>query len=80
MPHGRIIVERGHGNRSQFGKITITVDSGASGTVLPPHMLRWVDLVHIYKVGAEDEVANGKVVRNRRERTCLMRIGAKSLG
>ena len=58
--------------------ITLTVDSGASDTVLPPHILRWVDFAHTGKVGTEYEVANGEVVRNLGEKRCLMRIGKKS--
>ena len=63
---------------ASWDKITLTVDSGASDTVLPPHMLRWVDLVHTGKVSTECEVASGQVVRNFGEKRCLMRIGEKS--
>ena len=59
-------------------KITLTVDSGASDTVLLPHMLRQVDLVHTVKVGTEYEVANGEVVHNLGEKRCLMRTGETS--
>ena len=59
-------------------KINLTVDSGASDAVLPPHMLRWVDLVHAGKVGTGYGVANGAVVRNFGEKRRLMLIGEKS--
>ena len=60
---------------ASWEKIALTLDSGASDTVLPPHMLRWMDLVRTGKVGTEYEVANGAVVRNLGEKRCLMRIG-----
>ena len=56
-------------------KMTLTVDSGASDTVIPPSMLKWAQLLHSSKVGTEYEVANGEVVHNLGEKRCLMRLG-----
>ena len=59
-------------------KMTLTVNSGASDTVIPPHMLAWLETQHTEKVGTEYEVANGEVVHNLGERRCMMRITKKS--
>jgi hypothetical protein len=59
-------------------KVTLTVDSGASDTVLPPRMLSWVPLEHTEKTGSEYEVANGASVYNLGERRCIMRLEEKS--
>ena len=40
----------------------MTVDSGASDTVIPPHVARRVPMLHSSKVGTEYEVANGEVI------------------
>ena len=55
-------------------KLTLTVDSGASDTVIPQTMLKWVQLMHSDKVGTEYEVANGEIVYNLGEKRCLMRL------
>ena len=55
-------------------KVTLTVDSGASDTVIPPHYLRWCEISHTEKVGTEYEVANGENVYNIGERRCIMRM------
>ena len=55
-------------------KVTLTVDSGASDTVIPPHYLRWCAISHTEKVGTEYEVANGENVYNIGERRCIMRM------
>ena len=60
--------------RVTWQKMTLTVDSGASDTVIPPSMLKWVQLLHTAKVGTEYEVANGEVVHNLGEKRCLMRL------
>ena len=73
MSHGRTLVESGNCDKN-WQKIILTVDSGAPDAVLPPHMLRWVDLVHTGKVGTEYEVANGEVVRSLGKKKCLMMI------
>ena len=51
-------------------KVTLTVDSGASDTVIPANMLAWIELMHSPKVGTEYEVANGEVVHNLGEKKC----------
>ena len=58
--------------------IVLTVDSGASDTVLPPHMLDLIAFAHTEKTGQEYEVANGESVYNLGERRCLMRLQEKS--
>ena len=55
-------------------KVTLTVDSSASDTVIPPHYLRWCEISHTEKVGTEYEVANGENVYNIGERRCIMRM------
>ena len=55
-------------------KVTLTVDSGASDIVIPPHFLRWCAINHTEKVGTEYEVANGENVYNIGERRCIMRM------
>jgi hypothetical protein len=58
----------------QWEKVVLTVDSGASDTVLPPHIASNVPLLHSTRVGTEYEVANGGVVVNLGERKAEMRI------
>ena len=48
----------------QWEKVVLTVDSGASDTVLPPSIARLVPLMRTSKVGTEYEVANGAVIYN----------------
>ena len=64
-------------NGVTWEKITLTVDSGASDTVIPPECLTWLQLIHTEKVGTEYEVANGEIVHNLGERRCMMRISEK---
>ena len=64
-------------NGVTWEKVTLTVDSGASDTVIPPNCLSWAQLIHTDKVGLEYEVANGEVVHNLGERRCMMRISEK---
>ena len=59
-------------------KVTLTVDSGASDTVIPANMLAWIELMPSPKVGTEYEVANGKVVHNLGEKKCIMKITEKA--
>ena len=59
-------------------KLTLTVDSGASDTVIPPGCCTWAALHHTNKVGNEYEVANGAVVHNLGERRFIMRLGQKT--
>ena len=44
--------------------VILTVDSGASETVVPPDVARNLPLLHTSQVGTEYEVANGGVVVN----------------
>ena len=57
-------------------RMTLTVDSGASDTVIPPGMLSWLELRHTHRVGQEYEVANGEIVHNMGEKRCLMKMSA----
>ena len=59
-------------------KMTLTVDSGASETVIPPGCCEWAFLHHSPKVGNEYEVANGEVVYNIGERRFIMKLSARS--
>ena len=66
---------------SEWEKIVVAVDSGASDTVVPPSVGRGLPLVdYSDKVGLEYEVANGGVVVNRGEKHAEVRTssGAKS--
>ena len=56
-------------------KLTLTVDSGASDTVVPPKFCAWSSIFHTEKVGTEYEVANGQVVQNLGERRCTIKVG-----
>ena len=52
----------------EWERVVLTVDSGASDTVVPPHVARNLPLLPSAKVGIEYEVANGGVVVNLCER------------
>ena len=56
-----------------MGNITLTVDSGASDTVIPPTVCRLAALVQGPKFGIEYEIANGDSVENLGERHVLMK-------
>ena len=58
-------------------KLTPTVDSGASDTVVPPKFCSWSTIFHTDRVGTEYEVANGQVVHNLGERRCIMKVSEK---
>ena len=58
----------------QWERVVLTVDSGASDTVLPPSIARNVPLIHSDKVGIEYEVANGGVVVNLGEKKAEMKL------
>ena len=58
----------------QWERVILTVDSGASDTVLPPSVARNVPLLHSNKVGIEYEVANGGVVTNLGEKRAEMKM------
>ena len=52
----------------EWERVVLTVDSGASDTVIPPSVARHLPLINSDKVGIEYEVANGGVVVNLGER------------
>ena len=54
-------------------KLTLTVDSGASDTVVPPSVCPSAPLVRGSKFGIEYEIADGNTVENLGERLCLMK-------
>ena len=58
----------------QWERVVLTVDSGASDTVIPPHIARNLPLLHSNKVGIEYEVANGGVVINLGEKRAEMKL------
>ena len=57
-----------------WDKLTLTVDSGASDTVVPPRFCSWSTIFHTEKVGTEYKVANGEVVHNLGERRCTILV------
>ena len=61
----------------RWEKLTLTVDSGASDTVVPPKFCAWSTIFHTDKVGTEYEVANGQVVHNLGERRCTIKVSDK---
>ena len=52
----------------QWERLVLTVDSGASDTVIPPSVACNLPLLHSPRVGIEYEVANGGVLVNMGER------------
>ena len=58
----------------EWERIVLTVDSGASETVVPPHIARNLPLMPSPKVGTEYEVANGGVVVNLGERNAEIKL------
>ena len=56
-------------------RLTLTVDSGASDTVVPRHVCTLAPLTKGPRFGTEYEVANGETIDNEGERDCLMRVG-----
>ena len=58
----------------RWERVVLTVDSGASDTVIPPGVCALATLFHTEKVGTEYEVANGGIISNLGERRCLMRL------
>ena len=61
----------------RWERVVLTVDSGASDTVIPPGVCSLAVLHHTEKVGTEYEVANGGIIENLGERRCLMRLSEK---
>ena len=62
----------------EWERVVLTVDSGASDTVMPPSVARNAQLLASPKVGTEYEVANGQVVVNLGEKRCEMKTGSNS--
>ena len=59
-------------------RIVLTVDSGASDTVIPPSVARKVPMLMGTKIGTQYEVANGGVISNLGEKRCVLRTGPGS--
>ena len=60
--------------KPRWERVVLTVDSGASDTVLPPSVARNVPLLPSPKVGTEYEVANGGVVVNLGEKKAQIKL------
>ena len=60
---------------STLEKVTLTVDSEASDTVMPPSMCPSAPVVSGPRTGTEYEVANGEEVVSSGERHCLLKFG-----
>ena len=58
----------------EWERIVLTVDPGASETVVPRHIARNLPLMPSPKVGTEYEVANGGVVVNLGERNAEIKL------
>ena len=61
-------------SKPQWERVVLTVDSGASDTVLPPSICANIPLAHSSRVGTEYEVANGGTVVNLGERKAEMKL------
>ena len=60
--------------RPEWEKLTLTVDSGASDTVVPPTVCQGAQLLKTgEKCGIEYEIADGSSIENLGERHCLMK-------
>ena len=60
-------------------KVTLTVDSGASDTVMPPSICPSAPIVSGPRTGTEYEVANGEEVVSLGEKHCLLKFGEKEV-
>ena len=91
--HGRPIAEAGQvsffrekpsslavASDTQWEKVTLTVDSGASDTVVPPSVCPGAELLKTSRVGTEYEIADGGTIENLGEKWCLTRFGPSSEG
>ena len=65
-------------NEPEWECLRMTVDSGASDTVVPPSFAKNCPLLPSPKVGVEYEVANGDSVYNLGEKKCTMKINKDS--
>ena len=65
----------------EWERVVLTVDSGASETVVPPDVARNLPLLHTSQVGTEYEVANGGVVVNLGEKRAdiVTKLGNKTI-
>ena len=59
---------------TRWEKVTLTVDSGASDTVVPPTVAPGAPLQKSDRVGIEYEIANGHVIENLGEKHCLTKF------
>ena len=64
---------------SAWEKVTLTVDSGASDTVMPPSICPSAPIVTGPRTGTEYEVANGEEVVSLGEKHCLLKFGEKEV-
>ena len=62
----------------EWEMVVLTVDTGASDIVVPPHVARNLPLLHSSKVGIEFEVANGGVVANLGDRRATVKTNMDS--
>ena len=62
----------------QWERLVLTVDSGASDTVIPSSVARNLPILHSSKVGIEYEVANGGVLVNLGERKAKVIMSRES--
>ena len=62
----------------RWERLILTVDSGASDTVIPPHVGCNIPLSHTYRVGMEYEVANGGVLYNLGEKRANVLMSRES--
>ena len=58
----------------ELERLVLTVDTGASDTVIPPRVARQISMLHSSKVGTEYEVANGEVIENFRDHDVVLEI------
>ena len=59
---------------TRWEKVTLTVDSGASDTVVPPTVAPGAPLQKSDRVGIEYEIADGHVIENLGEKHCLTKF------
>ena len=58
----------------QWEKVTLTVDSGASDTVVPIAVCPGAELIKTSRVGTEYEIADGSTIENLGEKQCLTKL------
>ena len=63
---------------TQWEKVTLTVDSGASDTVVPLTVCPGAELLKTSRVGTEYEIEDGGTIENLGEKHCLTRFDNKS--